>query len=110
MATVTAGLMWAPLIWLKHWTSVAMDKPKQREMRTRSGVVLSFEVAAQLIVDPRLSSTKINMAKNSPDTARQNPFVHTPLKAVITGSHVQGHEGTHLRKGEGQGEKRKEII
>lgn len=106
MATVTAGLMWAPLIWLKHCTSVAMDNPKQRAMRTRSGGgVLSFVVAAQLTVDPRLSSTKINMAKNSPDTARQKAFVHTPLKAAITRSHVQGHEGTHLLRGERQGKK-----
>lgn len=90
---------------------MAMDRPKQREMRTRSeGELLSFVVAAQLIVDPRLSSTKINMAKNSPDTARQNSFVHTPLKAAIIRSQVQVNEGTRLLKGGRQEKKNKEII
>ncbi len=89
--------MWAPLMCPKHWTRVAMDKPKHREMRTRSaGGGFSF-VDAQLMVDPKLSSTNIIMAKNSPETARQNSWVHTPLKAaIILLLHEQ--DDTHLLK------------
>lgn len=80
--------MWPPLIWAKHCTMVAILNPKQSEMSTRSaggGLSLSD---AQLIVEPRLISTKISVAKNSPETARQNTFVQMPLKAAIMLSHL----------------------
>lgn len=70
MATVTAGLMWPPLMWPKHCTIVAMLSPKQREIRTMS-TGKGFSVPPQLMVDPRLRRTKISIARNSAVTAFQ---------------------------------------
>lgn len=93
MATVTAGLMWPPLMWPKHCTIVAMLSPKQSEMRTMS-TGKGFSVPPQLMVDPRLRRTKISMARNSAVTAFQKAWVQTPLKATMMLSLL--HKGPHL--------------
>lgn len=106
--------MWAPLMWPKHWTRVAMAKPKQREMSTRSGGgaggVLPNEAVAltgdpQAIVEPKLINTKRVMAKSSPKTARQKSCVHTPRNAAIIDSREHTQEGMHLLPTEWEEEK-----
>ncbi|KAG7280759.1 hypothetical protein CRUP_037689 [Coryphaenoides rupestris] len=85
MAAVTAGFRWAPLTCPKHCTNVAMLRPKHSEMSTRLGAGgCSAPAAGQLMVEPRLSRTKISIAVNSAATERQNSCVHTPLKAVMS--------------------------
>ena len=72
-----------------------MLSPKQREMRTMS-TGNGFSAPPQLMVDPRLSRTKISMARNSAVTAFQKVCVQTPLKATMILSLV--HKGPHLLK------------
>lgn len=62
---------------------VAMLRPKHREMRTRSAGGTFSSPAFQLMVEPRLRRTKMNVARYSPDTALQKSLVQMPLKATM---------------------------
>lgn len=75
-ATVTAGLMWAPLMCPKAWTSVPMAKPKASAICR----MLGEEAEGQLRAEPRPKRMKTNVARNSAKTAR--------VKAMDRNSHI----------------------
>lgn len=75
-ATVTAGLMWAPLMCPKAWTSVLMAKPKASAIWR----MLGEEAEGQFRAEPRPKRMKTKVAKNSARTAR--------VKATDRSSHI----------------------